>query len=121
MEMSPSWRLAKIQFTSPFGWHELIGADATDVCTKLAQLEQKTWKEILYGSDRYYYHQISCKHLCKEAQEQLADLALDDLELLVSLRLSSTQRVWGFLDHNVLNLLWWDPQHLVYPVQKKNT
>ena len=40
---------------------------------------------------------------------------------LVSLRLSGKQRIYGIQDRGVLLLLWWDPDHKIYPVKKKGT
>jgi hypothetical protein len=120
MQMTPTWRISKLQMAPPWGWHEIVSGDALSICEKLASYEEKTWNEIIVKSS-YWNHRMECRNLCKEARERLAELNLDDLEFLVSLRLSSTERVWGFLEHNVLNLLWWDPEHKVYPVEKKNT
>ncbi len=120
MKMTPSWRFGRIQTAHPWGWHEVAIADARFVCEKLMTYEGKTWTEILV-KECHWNHRMEKYRLCKAAQDRLTELALDDLEFLVSLRLGSTQRVWGYLDHNVYNILWWDPEHEVYPTFKKNT
>jgi hypothetical protein len=120
MKMSPSWRLSMVQTVHPWGWHELTQEEAKTIYGRLVEYEGKTWREILVD-DNYWNHRMECWKLCKEAKERLEELYLDDLEQLVSLRLTSLERIWGILDHNVFHLLWWDPDHLVYPVEKRNT
>jgi hypothetical protein len=45
----------------------------------------------------------------------------DDVEAVLSLRISARERVWGILDGPALQVLWWDPEHQVYPVERRNT
>lgn len=120
MKMTPSWRVSFMQRVEPWGWHSVDTNEIQEIHTKLCEYESKTWSEILV-TERYRNHRVECHKLCKDAREQLEALGLDDQEQIVSLRLGSTQRVWGILDHHVLHLLWWDPQHLVYPSFKKHT
>jgi hypothetical protein len=120
MRMTPSWRIALAQVIDPWGWHNLDASEIRSIHTKLAQYEAKTWNEILVKENKLN-HRIECHKLCKDAREKLAELRLDDVEQLVSLHLGARERVWGILSHNVLDLLWWDPEHLVYPVFKRYT
>jgi hypothetical protein len=84
------------------------------------EYEAKTWSQKLI-KEAYRNHRIECHMLCKEAQDRLAELGVDDVEQLVSYHLSARESVWGILNHNVLDLLWWDPDHLVYPAFKQHT
>lgn len=54
-------------------------------------------------------------------QERLDALGYGDQDRVVSLRLSAKERVSGVMESGVLNVLWWDPDHTVYPVEKKHT
>ncbi len=120
MKMKPSWRITFVQTMDPWGWHDLSGDEFRDVHTKLCEYESKTWSEI-FVKERYRNHLVEYHRLCKEARDRLAELELDDLEQLVSLRLGAKQRVWGILDHHILHLLWWDPEHLICPSLLRNT
>jgi hypothetical protein len=120
MKMTPSWRVALAQVVDPWGWHSLDAEGLMSIRVRLSEYEAKTWNQILV-KECYRNHRIECYKLCKEAKDRLAELGLDDLELLVSLHLSARERLWGILNHNVLDLLWWDPDHLVYPVFKQHT
>jgi hypothetical protein len=87
---------------------------------RIKHFEKLTWNEILVR-DHKYHHRVEVWKLCKDARDRLAELGLEDLEELISLRLSATERIWGMLNHNVLALLWWDPFHQVCPSLTKHT
>jgi len=75
-----------------------------------------TWKEIISNQN----HPIDVAKLCKGAQKRLEARQID-ASILVSLRCTAKERIWGIRVENVLSLLWWDPNHAVYPVAKQNT
>ena len=109
-----------MEMRDPYGWHHLDAAMVHYIRDKIRRFEALTWNEILVR-DHDRNHRIETWKLCKDARDRLADLKLEDVEELVSLRLSGTERIWGVLEHNVLSILWWDPFHDVYPSPKKHT
>jgi len=72
-----------------------------------------TWSELLVHAKKRN-HSIKISDITPEARDRLEiiGLALDEV---VSLRLSGKERVFGYLDNGVLELLWWDPEHQVCP------
>lgn len=118
--INPSWRISRIELVDPYGWHTLDIVSIASIKTKLSYFETMTWREILLDSKKQN-HFIDIYKLSPLAQARLKDICQDDIDELVSLRLTGTQRVWGIWETGVLNLLWWDPNHQVYPTQKKNT
>lgn len=120
MKMTPSWRVNLAQVVDPWGWHALDESGMRNIKAKLSEYEVKTWNEILV-KECSRNHRIECHKLCKQAQDKLAELGLDDVEQLISLRVGARERVWGILNNSVLDLLWWDPDHLVYPVSLRHT
>ncbi len=78
-----------------------------------------TWNEILIR-DKSQNHAIAIGELGKAAQDRLVEIQLDDLDSLISLRVGSIERVWGFREENVFLVLWWDPKHQVYPTSPKS-
>jgi len=101
----------------PFGWHEIERVKLDEIRNKLANFESMTWGEILGRNS----HLIPVGDICKGARDRLEALKQDDIDELLSLRLSGKQRIWGILEEQALKLLWWDPEHLVCPSQKKHT
>ena len=102
---------------APFGWHKIEKDKLIEIRTKLAYFESQTWNEILViGKKRN--HTVSVTGICKEAQDRLVEIGLDDIEEIVSLRLSGPERIWGIRNLSVLTLLWWDPNHQIWPSNK---
>ena len=83
----------------------------------LKNFETMLWNDILGRNN----HAVLVSQISREAQVRLEDLKLDDNESLISLRLTGTQRIWGIRIGNILQLLWWDPNHEVCPSEKKHT
>lgn len=53
--------------------------------------------------------------LCKEARERLEEIA-SDVDELMSLRIDKTARVFGIMDGPVCLIVFWNPEHQVYPM-----
>lgn len=112
-EQFPSWRIARIELEDPFGWQLVEQGVLHEIRKKLAQFEAKTWNEILV-KEKHWNHTVPVSKLCVPARERLKSLRLDDLEEVVSLRLTGPKRVWGYRVGPVFHVLWWDPEHHVY-------
>jgi len=108
-----------MEFRDPYGWHEVDSATILKVRSKLADFEKLTWREILDPSGSGS-HRIPVSQICSAAQQRLAELWLDEIDHLVSLRIQGKVRVWGYIDRGVMTLLWWDPNHAVYPMNIAN-
>lgn len=91
-----------------------------DIHSKLSEFERKTWNEILI-KERYRNHLIVISKICPRAQKRLRKIKQDDIDELVSLRLTGQKRVWGIKEGNILKVLWWDPDHTVCPSIKSYT
>lgn len=116
----PSWRIGRLQLAGPFGWHDIEAAKLLEIRTKLANFESMTWNDIIVRAKKRN-HTISVAQLCKEAQLQLTSLNLYDIDEVVSLHLTGTERVWGYREGAVLHVLWWDRDHEICPSLPKHT
>lgn len=113
--LNPAWRVSNLETVDPFGWHKID--DQRTMCAireRLKGFESMTWYEILIKAKKLN-HSIKREKLCSDAQKRLRDLKLDDNDEFISLRLTGKQRIWGIKQHNVLLLLWWDPNHKICP------
>lgn len=118
-KMNPVWSIRLFDVVGPWG-RELIengGHLWEAIFPKLRNYESMTWGEI--ERDRQYNHAVKVEKLDKSAQKRLSELKLDDHAELFRLRLNGTQRVWGIRSWNMLQLLWWDPDHKICPSKKK--
>lgn len=113
-----AWHVRTIDKGGPWGWNK---ADAkvllNEIIPRLSMLETMTWPEILGRRN----HEVEVSGICPEARKRLAEIMYDDVSILVSFRLDGLKRVWGIRDRNICKLLWWDPEHTVYPTKKKHT
>ncbi len=109
-----------MEFVDPYGWHELDAAKLNFIRQKLANFETMTWGEILINAKKHH-HTVATADLCAQARKRLTELKLDDVDGLVSLKLSGTNRIWGMFSAGVLTLLWWDPDHEICPSTLKHT
>ena len=116
----PSWQFSKIETCDPFGWHVLQGEKLHQLLERIQAFESMTWNEILVEGKKHH-HSISTDNLEKTAKDRLAELFLDDIEYLVSLKVDGCGRIWGIRQESILLLLWWDPDHKVCKSQKKHT
>ena len=98
------------------------GRDKDLFCTVASHLksyEKRPLEDLYANPDRD--HPVELSRLCPEAKRRLEDLKLDDQDRLWSLHFTARWRVWGLLSDDLFCVLWWDPEHRVYPVEKRHT
>lgn len=94
--------------------------DPKCVFSKLAAFESMTWREIKQqtygGKNKTNHHFITdLSKLDKDAQQRLEKLQIN--ENFFSLRLEGAVRVYGLLQSQVFEVLWYDNKHEIYPVE----
>lgn len=112
------WRFSSADKNGPFSWSALSEPAAyKEVLEKLHNFETMHEGDIAAQGS----HAVELESLCKEARDRLSAIKLDDLDALMSFRLTGERRVWCRVDANVMHVLWWDPDHAVCPSHKKHT
>jgi hypothetical protein len=118
----PSFSFQFADRTHDGSWKWFQDDEAREVMDFLADISRSTWNEIgnqmTGGRNRHRkHHDQPVEGLCKEAQDRLATLQLDEVfgEEIFRFRLSGTRRLWGFVEEAVFYVLWWDADHRVYP------
>jgi hypothetical protein len=119
---NPAWRIGNMDLSTEFPWSfAKIGREQwwEDIYPKLDSYESMTWQEILSATGGRSHgnnsHNIPISELIKEARDRLAEINLDDVDELFSLRLEGKIRIWGMLDNDALKILWYDPKHEICP------
>jgi hypothetical protein len=113
-----SWHIRIIDKGGTWGWNQVKVLDVLEhILSKMSNFETMKWSEILNRNN----HPIPISDICPEARRRLGEIKQDDVDELVSLHLTAKNRVWGIRDQDVLKILWWDPNHTVYPSLKKHT
>lgn len=111
----PAWHFGCIDWSGPFGWEEISRESMQGVIEVLKTLEVMTWSEIKYRDNGKRNHPVSVESICREAQKRLEAIE-QETDDLFCIRVTHVARLWGIADRNVLKILWWDPEHSVYPM-----
>jgi hypothetical protein len=115
---NPVWHIGLLDTSGPWGWNKVEKAFFfSEIFPKIKNFETMVWSEILNRNN----HEVLVSQISKKAQKRLEEIKLDDVDQLVSLRLMGEQRLWGIKVSNILKILWWDPNHEVYPSKLKHT
>jgi len=118
--MLACWRIGRMQFVDPYGWHELTAAELQEIRQKLIQFEQRTWNEI-FAKDKKYNHPVAVKDFdCPRAKKWMQQNLPQEDELW-TLHLGSTERVWGIRRAGAFYIIFYDPHHQIKLSVKKHT
>jgi hypothetical protein len=117
--INPVWQFQLVDWDGPFGWRNIEKPKWQEILQKLGQFETRTWADIKSDGNN---HAVDIQNSPNPATpKRLAEIHLDDIDELFSLRLSGKERLWGILEQHILQILWWDPNHEVWPSTKKHT
>lgn len=117
-EEKAAWRIRRIQLIDPYGWHELDTEEIARVKERLGALEGNTWKDI-FIRDNHYNHEIEVADLkCAIAKKWMQD-NLPDQHSLWTIRVSAKERIWGILAEGAYQIVFWDPDHLIWEIPKE--
>lgn len=126
------WQIRKADWEHPeWGWSTLDPHvwDA-EIRRYLSDFESMTWAELRGATggkaSGTNHHAIPVEDLCKDAQDRLMALGLDDIDSVFSLRVTGTIRVYGHKSGRVFRILWYDrnhgdPRKAVCPSKKRHT
>ncbi|MEU3287833.1 hypothetical protein [Streptomyces longwoodensis] len=92
---------------------------------KLRDFESMTVNQIFHertansglGSD--YSNMEECPN--RDATRRLTELGYDAIDGLSRLSLGGKPRLYGIRNQNEFSILWWDPEHQIWPAPKKHT
>lgn len=80
-----------------------------EILPKLQGLESQTWGEILVNNKKEN-HSIEVNNLSKKARKRLTQCYIE-AESIISLRLTGTHRLYGYISGNSFTILWFDKNH----------
>lgn len=86
----------------------------------LRSFESMTVNEV-FAPNSEHGKRYRVEDLPKAASDRLVEIGRDDETEIARLRCGGKPRLYGFLRENVFHVLWWDPQHAVWPTRKRNT
>lgn len=115
------WRFAMVDPDGPWAPTNISPRDMAVLLRKLVAFESMTVGEIFApGSEHGKLYEVE-KIPTRAAVDRLEATKHDDETHLHRLRCSGRQRLYGILREHVFHVLWWDPEHEVWPSFKRNT
>jgi len=110
--------LTHVDRGGPFSWERIKARELEQVVAKLRLFFAERWRTLL-KEHKKHFHEIAVDKLAHNAQKRLEKLDLD-VDSLLDVRIGKRMRVWlARYDHYAFPL-WWDPQHLVYPMDRED-
>lgn len=97
-------------------------ADTWETVTEfLGNLESQTWGELTRGGRHTTAKGIGLDQFPAETQRRLRQIFPrgDAPEMLWELHLGGMRRIWGMRREAEFQILWWDPNHEVYPTRPR--
>ena len=117
-DTSIAWRFSDSDHGGNWAWTNLKDPiQYKRVIERLQEFEKKNWNEIITSGN----HPIAVGDIVKSARDRLEKLKMDDIDELMSFRVSGKERVWCIRLLNIMKVLWWDPHHKVCPAPKRHT
>jgi|GEM_PF-775837 len=113
----PVWSFKGFDLKGPGQADKLEDLVLARTIKRLGDFETMNWVAIATGGS----HAVSIGELSTQAQGRLVELKCDDLDDLYSFRLGGKRRIWGIRRADLVELLWWDPDHKVCPSKLKHT
>ena len=117
----PSWGVGRMDMEGEWSCARFDPAHFLDLLDKLKEYERLKWREIDTRYDlKRLHHYIDLAHpkLSKGVAERVAAMQVD-ADRVFSFHITATRRLWGVRDGPCFRVLWWDPDHTVYPVPKE--
>ncbi len=106
----PAWTFASSdQEMWAFSQKHIGKAIWEEILPFLQSLETQTWSEILVRNKKKN-HSIVVEELSKTAQDRLVTRFIE-AESLISLHITGTHRLYGYMTGRVFNVLWYDDDH----------
>jgi hypothetical protein len=112
-ETRPVWRIGLMDMDGPWGWGTLDAEQVRQILERLRCFETMKWREI---ENTPSCGSMELNTMCADAKERLTEIRRDDIDSLFKLRVTKSARVWGVRSGSVFEVLWWDPEHSVYPM-----
>ena len=113
-----SWRFSACDRGGAWAWTALSDPiQYKNVMEKLQEFEKRNWDQITRSGT----HPIAVSSIERRAQNRLREIYKDDVDELMSFRLTGRKRVWCVRQLSVMKILWWDPNHEICPAPRKHT
>ncbi len=95
---------------------EISKADHVDLLEFVARVEEMKVNEVIPALGKR--EDVAGASPNSDAQRRAQELFPDDHERIHSLRMSGRKRIWGLQFENEFSVIWWDPEHSIWPTKR---
>ncbi len=113
------WRFTHADRESQWGLQHLTTDMWHAILERLTHFETMTVQELRESSVYTEYDLPS--RMTPASLRRLEEMNLGDMTKIGRFRVWKQPRLYGFMEGNVFHVLWWDPQHEIYPWEPRNT
>jgi hypothetical protein len=115
------WRFKHVDHEGPWGFDQVDGKTLCAIMERLAHFEGMTVNE-LFNTNGYPGKDYDIPAIPnRTALDRLEACGLEDQTKIWCLRFSGEKRLFGILEDNIFHVIWWDPEHQVWPSKLKHT
>jgi hypothetical protein len=107
------WRFRHVDHDGPWGFDGVDTATFCAILKKLAVFESMTASEAFQGSPGKDYEIAEIPN--KAVVRRLEAMGLGDQTRISRFQLQGLWRLYGFRQGNVFHVVWWDPEHEIWP------
>lgn len=116
VESAVSWRFRYMDMEGEWSCASIDGDALLEVREKLVHFEKQKWSSSAGTGSVGVVKRISISEFQRSVQQRFTKLGLDRLsDELWEFRLGGAERLWGIRAEDVCYIIWWDPDHTVYP------
>ena len=99
-----------------WGWGKLTCKDFFQILIeRLHDYEQMSWDDL---SKRNSCHPMPVENIDQNAQARLCQICGIEIDSLYQVDINPKCRLWGYRDRTIFYLIWHDPNHTVYCVDR---
>lgn len=116
-----AWRFTHVDHDGPWGFSEVEPSVLCGILSHLANFESMTLNEVFHrgGYPGKDYDVAAIPN--SDALVRLEAVGLADQTKIWALRLGGEPRLYGFMDENIFHVVFWDPEHEIWPSRLKHT
>jgi len=114
------WRFRHLDLEGPWSLGALGGGELGELMKALAGFESMTMAEAFRGGHPGKDYDVEDLPTAL-ALDRLDAIGMGDLTKISRFRIDGRGRLYGIRCENVFHVIWWDPNHEVWPSEKRHT
>jgi len=115
------FRFNRVDIGSPWCLTDITKAHLGVLINRMKDLEAMSANEVFKGGKIGKDENVAEDSPNRDAQKRARAEYPNDYERIARIAVQGKERLWGLRFENEFHVIWWDPEHEVWPSQKKHT